>query len=186
MTVLQNIQPAEATLYASVIAAFIASFATLLTFFNSRGAELRSSQRKLLETSIPKLGKALHEIVATAEILLKTRSPESRKSWDKRGNAAKTDLLSCQKEMRYALWGITDSFRTLSRLPSWSQHAMRHPAKARVIVNCGDDLSRVIDHDVLASLRTGKPPNWWHRFWVRRRAKQLTRAYEDFRKTPRA
>jgi hypothetical protein len=183
--VLLTFEQAEATMYAALLAASVASLAALLTYFNSRKAEVRASQRKLLERSIPKLGTALQEIVATSVILLKTRTSESRKSWDRRGNVAKTALLQCQKEMRYSLWGITDSFRTLSRLPSWAQHAMRHPAKAATIVGCGDALSRAIDHTVLASLRTGKPPGWWRRFLVWRRTKKLLTAYRQFRRMPR-
>lgn len=183
---MSSLDAPHATLLAAVLAAVVAVFAALIAVFNSRGAEVRASQRKLLEDHVPKLAKALHEIIATSEILLKTRSAESRRAWDARGLKAKNALLKCQTEMRYTLWGTTDALKTLSRLPSWAQHAMRHPQKARKIVDCGNALGLAVDHVVLNCLRKGKPPSWWWRLAVWRRKRQLLKAYSQFRATPRA
>lgn len=175
----------QATLLAATLAALVAIFAALVTLFNSRGAEIRASQRKLLEDHVARLGKALHEIIATSEILLKTRSAESRRAWDARGLKAKKALIKCQMEMRYPLWGATDALKTLSRLPSWAQHAIRHPRKARKIVDSGNALRLTIDHVVLSSLRWGRPPTWRCRLRIWWRRRQLLKAYANFRSTPR-
>lgn len=180
------LDPAQATILAASMTACVAALVALATLFNGRRAELRASQRKLLENHLPELGTALHEIVATSEILLKTRSPQARQAWDARGQKAKKALIKCQMEMRYTLWGITGALKTLSRLPSWAQHAKRHPQKAHKIVDRGNALARTIDYAVLASLRSGRPPTWWRRFLVWRRKKKLLKAYAAFKATPRA
>jgi hypothetical protein len=180
-----SLDPAQATILAASMTACVAAFVAFATLFNGRRAELRASQRKLLENHLPKLGTALHEIVATSEILLKTRSPEARQAWDAKGLKAKKTLIRCHMEMRYTLWGITSALKTLSRLPSWAQHAKRHPQRAREIVDSGNALARTIDHAVLASLRSGRPPTWWRRFLVWRRKEKLLKAYAVFKATPR-
>lgn len=166
---------------ATLLAATATSVLTVVALINGRSAELRSSQRKLLETEVGKLATALYEVVATADILLRTKSAESHKSWSERATKAKDALILCQRQMRYPLWGITDALRTLSRLPGWTQYAKRYPTKSQALLQHGDNLRDAIDRAVLNCLRTGRTPSWFRRWRVGRAEKRLIHAYKTFR-----
>lgn len=171
---------------APVIAALIAAIASFaLSTFNmwhSLGTEARTVHRKALDTEIPKLSTALHEIMAVSRILVKTRTVEAQKRLDAKGLEAKEALLAARGNLRYPLWGVADALKTLSRLPSWAQHAKRFPTHSTELLAAGDALREALDSAIMYSLEEGCRPSIFKRWKVVRKEKRLLHVYSVFRR----
>jgi hypothetical protein len=170
-----------ATLIAASLALAISLITTFITLWNSRRQDSRGAFRELLTSNVAELSEALHEVVAAADVLLKTRSDVSHKAWCLKGKAAKNKLIACRSRLRYPLWGITDTLTTLSRVPSWAAHAKRYPESAKRLVAAGDELRKRIDDAVFYSVMKGRRPKRRLRAKVLKAEKELLGIYKAFR-----
>ncbi len=174
------IQPI-ATIITAVIAVLV-SFVTLgISLTAGRRAAKRGAFRDLIAEHFGDASSALHEVVATADVLLKTRSAKSRASWIMRGNKAKEDLMSVRKQLRITLGPMDAGSRNLARLPSWTAHSERYPKHSSALLLAGDQLREVLDDVLLAVYFQGEPPTWWQSWRVSKANTKLLKAYAAFR-----
>ncbi|HKH61081.1 MAG TPA: hypothetical protein VKA49_09635, partial [Flavitalea sp.] len=72
--------PLEITIdrgFATLVAAIIAAFLSLLTLLATKSTEIRAAHRKTLESFIYDISDSVHQLIATSNILLKNKSEES-------------------------------------------------------------------------------------------------------------
>lgn len=170
-----------ATLLAAGIAAITGIGTLIANVWASWRGDLRTAQRKALEPFIAQLGEALHETVATTQILIKTRSEESAASWRERSQAAKAKCNEVLPKLRYPLYGITDALRTLTRLPDWVEHARaKFPVHAKNICDVGTKLANTLDRVVRDCYAFGRPPTRRNRLVVAYRVWRFRVAYQKF------
>ena len=164
---------------ATLIAAGVALAVSLLTL----GISLRSGSasakrgafRDLISAHFAIVSSALHEVVATATVLLKTRSPRARESWVRRGNEAKKKLLDVRTQLRIPLGAMDEGFRTLARLPNWTVHSERYPKHSAALLDAGDRLRAVLDQLLLEVYLQGKPLGFFQSWRASHATKRLGR-----------
>ena len=168
-----------ATLIAASIAAAASVVVLLVNLRAQRRAELRVVHRQTLDTSVGELGEALHQVVACANILLKTKSDEARERWKCRGAQASVSLKSLRPKLRYPLWGIDEGLRVLSRVPDWADHARVDDSRAKTLIERADKLRRALDYAIRRSYRNGRSPSLHERVRVRYQATRCRRVFTD-------
>ena len=103
---IESMNTEVATLVAAGIAAFASIVVLIISLNAQRLSELRAAHRRNLDTFIADLAEAIHESVACANILLKTKSTDANRNWRERGDLASKKLKSLRRQIRYPLWGI--------------------------------------------------------------------------------
>ena len=151
------------TLVAAVIAAIVASISLFVTTHTQRLSELRAVQRKTLEPHLVTLGEALHNMLASSRIYLKTKSPGSAAKWIGNAHAAQRQLKDLRPKLRYSLWGVDESIRVLSRVPNWIEHLRAEPERAESMRDSANKLRERLDECVRNCYRDGRQPSWWER-----------------------
>ncbi len=169
------------TLLAALIAAAASIYTAILAFLGKYSAELRLAHRKTIEPHICELAKAIHETLATSNILIKARSAESQVNWRERADFAKEKLKDLRVMLKYSLWGITNGLNTLTRLPDWIEHARAFPENAEAIFRRGKKLGDTLDNVIRHSYTKGVPPSWIDRFRILRLERHLRREYARFK-----
>jgi len=122
-----------------------------------RQAELRVSYRKSLEPFVADLGNALHQIIATSQILAKT-SDETYAKWREANRKAQAKLKELRPNLRYSLLGADDALRTLTRVPDWADHLRREPERFSQLMKDANRLLAQVDSVVRRGFVQGKPP----------------------------
>ena len=165
----------------TVVAALIAATASLLVLILNldaqRRAELRLAHRKFLETHLPALSAALHEIVATSNVIVKRKPGSTLASWQKRSEKAQQELKNLRPKLRYPLWGLDEGVRVLTRLPGWVMHLRDRPQHAALLLKRADRLRRRLDRSIQRSYRHGRPPVGYEALLVRWDARRCRDAF---------
>lgn len=177
-----DISAQTATLIAAVIAAAVSILSLILNLIISVSAESRGAYRKSLENHIEELGNAIHTTLATANILMKTKTEESAKNWREKSDDAQNQLKELYIKMRYPLWGITEGIRTLTRLPDWIENAKKFPEYSKELFIQGKKLGSEIDKTIRNSYIFGRPPSCLERIRVKFAEEKLCRIYEKMKK----
>ncbi|MEL6771193.1 MAG: hypothetical protein AAFP18_09040 [Bacteroidota bacterium] len=153
----------EFTLAAAVLAALTSVYGV----FSQRRSELREAHRKSLDEYISDLSRALHEVVASTDILLRAKSEESERKWLARAHEARDTIKGVRPALRYALWGISGGLKRISLLPDWVYHKRADADVADKILKRGDRLRRALDYTIRRCYSRGRTPTVFERFLVK-------------------
>lgn len=168
---------------ATLIAACIAAAAALLTLVvqlrSQREAELRVAHRSALAPHVAELGEALHSVIATSKVLLKTRSTVGYDKWREYGRKAQNRLKELRPKLRYPLWGADYGLKILTRLPDWADHLRGDPTRATRLLGQANNVLAWIDRAVRRGYLDGKPPSWVQRRAIAHYAKECEAAFRD-------
>lgn len=165
---------------ATLIAAVIAAISSIISIFARRASEMRKAHRDTLEPHIQDLAKAIHEAVATSNIIVMTSSEEARANWREKGNRAKDKLKELRIKLRYSLWGLDTAIKEIALLPNWVEHAWDYPDYRDGIIERGDELSDALDFSIRRCYRKGRTPAWYERVYVENKRKKLKSYYDEF------
>jgi len=173
----------DATLIAAVVAATATILTLLFTVLNKRGEEFRTAQREVIASDLKAVGKAVHEVIALANIQFKVQdTPQHAERYKAAVEAAKR-LKAMRLDVRYTLWGLDEAFRTLAKLPDWLGHAKpSHEVAAKLLVE-GRAIGTQIDLAVRSAYLAGKSPGWWRIFRVGQATGRFKRTYNAFAAT---
>jgi hypothetical protein len=138
-----------------------------------RGAEARAAHRRGLESELPALGEALHQVVASSVIAhRRVRGGQMAGVAGTNGLEAAEVLKQKRLMVRYPLSGIEDALRSLSRLPNWAATYRGHESGDDLIRDA-QGLSAQVDKVIARSYRRGRPPNAFERRSIRRQTERL-------------
>jgi hypothetical protein len=169
---------ATATLLAAIIAALVSIIVLLVQVFSSTDAEARGAHRQIIETYLAEIAEALHSIIATSEIMMKTKSDASYNEWKRKAHVSQEKLRSIRGKVRYPLWGIDEGLRVMIRVPNWITHFKKRVPESRKVLDAADALSIALDNAIRYSYSRGRPPTFIERWIVGRKAKALRSLFE--------
>lgn len=152
---------------ATLVAAVIAAFASVVKLFFDRFAEGRSSVRALLQPLIADMGDSVYGIVATSSVIVAAESPQKFKSWYAKACREREKLKELRPKLRYPLWGLDEGLRVLQRLPDWCSHARADKVRALKMIKHASSLRHIIDVTALRCYRGGRQPHVVERLQVR-------------------
>ena len=168
-----------ATLISAVIAAGAGIVVIILQVIGDWGSESRGAHRLIIQPYLEKLGEAIFSIVATCDIMLKTKTDESHASWKAKAHGAQVSLKDIRAKIRYPLWGLDEGIRALTRLPNWTALFRRRPVEAKALLKRADQLRWAIDLAVRHSYTYGRPPIFYESYLVSYRTKQIRKLFES-------
>jgi hypothetical protein len=163
----------DATLIAAGIAA-AASLAKLITdALSARGAASRAAHRTVLEPHLSGLATSIHGVVAGAVIAHRRLSDgqEAGNALENSREAAAT-LKRNRLEVKYALPGLEEPLRTLTRAPDWIATCKGRPQGNDLLLGL-TRLSRLVDATITRSYRRGRPPSRWEQWRLSRTTKHV-------------
>jgi hypothetical protein len=168
----------DATLIAAGIAA-VASLAKLLAdALSARGTATRAAHRTVLQPHLAGLATSVHGVVAGA-VVAHRRLKEARAGGNALDNSrsAATALKTYRLEVKYALPGIEEPLRTLTRAPDWIATYKGDPSGDGFVegLQC---LSHMVDDVISRSYRRGRPPTRWEQWRLARATKRVRDAWE--------
>ena len=147
--------------FATLIAAIIAAVSSLIVLFSKKDAEIRTARRNSLEKYISDLSSSIHQLIATSNILLKAKTPESQTNWKEKAEIAKEQLKKIRPELTYSLWGIDHSLQTISRLPDFTAYTLADKNTAEKVVKRGTKLGDTINECIKNCYLNARAPNSW-------------------------
>ena len=163
----------DATLIASGIAAAASVAKLLADALSARGAATRAAHRTVLRSHLPVLATSIHGVLAGA-VLVHRRLKEDKAPGNALENAqlAATALKQVRLEIKYALPGLDEPLRTLTRAPDWIA-TYKGDLSGDGLIECLQRLSQLVDRTITLSYRRGRPPSRWEQ---RRLARAAIRA----------
>lgn len=177
-TLLQiNIDEGTATLAAAIIAAIF----SLLTLLSTRPTEIRAANRKTLETYIPDLSDAIHQLIAISNILLKNKTEESRGNWRQKAEEAKSILKEIRPKIRYSLWGLEDYILSLTRLPDFTLYTLDDIEVAKKVVKRGTRLGDSLDNCIRKCYLNGRTPRFYELWTLKFYRWHFTKTRNDYK-----
>lgn len=169
----------EVTLVAALLAAISSVGSLVVSIISQKSAEFRSAHRKLMESYLEEIGRAIHEAMATTSVYLsKIKDGKNGDSWREKAETARKDLANLRRKVRYSLWGIDSGLRDLSRLFSWVAHNRDFPEHAQKVFDKGEQLRKSIDGAIRWSYQQGRPPGLRHRLFVEFHSYRLRSCYK--------
>jgi len=166
------------TLIAAIIAALSSIITLVINLIASRSSEMRVAYRNSLNPYLSDLSNEIYSTIARSKIITKAKSATAITSWRNRAKESKTKLKEIRLMLRYQLWGITDSMRTLALLPDWIEHARRFPGYSDELLRKEHALGVALDNAILTAYTNGRRPNWLEQVRVRYAAKNLREVYK--------
>jgi hypothetical protein len=169
----------DATLIAAAIAA-VASLAKLIAdALSARGTATRAAHRTVLQPHLAGLATSIHGVVAGA-VVAHRRLQEASAAGNALDNSrsAATALKTYRLEVKYALPGIEEPLRTLTRAPDWIATYKGDPSGDGFVERL-QRLSRMVDDAISRSYRRGRPPTRWEQWRLARATKGVRDAWES-------
>lgn len=169
----------EATLIAAVIAALTGIAKLVTDALSARGAATRAAHRAVLQPHLGDLATNIHAVVAGAVLvhrrLKNNQEPGNALAVSRAGaDALKKDRL----ETKYALPGLDEPLRTLTRMPDWIA-TYKGDASGDTLIECLRRLSGCVDRTISRSYRRGRPPVRWEQRWLVRENRRARNAWES-------
>lgn len=138
-------------------------------YVTGRRSEFRAAHRKVLGEHVDELARAIHETVATSNVIFKrVRRGESWNTWYDRAQQAAEDLKTLRRKLRYPLWGFDNALRSLTRLPDWLGHVREDREGTKELLERADRLRDLLDTMIRRAYLRGRPPTpldrvqvWW-------------------------
>lgn len=152
---------------ATFLAAVIAAIVSLITLFTTLPKEMRAANRKTLEPHIDDISDSVHQIIAISNILLKTKSPESKENWSKKAEIHKVKLKEIRPKVRYSLWKIDKYIQSLTRLSDYTLYTLDDSKTVKKLLYWGNLFGNKVDQCIRYSYVTGKSP-WFYNLWLLR------------------
>jgi len=168
----------DATLIAAGIAAATGLAKLVSDALSARGAATRAAHRTVLEPHLPRLATSIHSVVAGA-VLVHRRLQNNQLP----GNALEISQLGADAlktyrlEVKYALPGLEEPLRTLTRVPNWIA-TYKGDASGDNLIEGLRRLSRQVDKTISRSYRRGRPPARWEQWCLERANKRVRTAWE--------
>ena len=144
--------------------------------------------RKFLEDGMIGLGEKMHEVLATATILVTkfenppmNHHPEyvaSIKNHKARIDNDKKHLIKAKAIYRYKLYGMEDGIVIIARVGDWVKGLNNDIPLARKLLAEADEVRKDIDRELLRCYREGAYPSWWSRRKVNSRVKKIRRIWD--------
>lgn len=165
----------DSAVWAAILAAVTSLLSLLSTIVSSKNSERRSAFRQTFQTSLNETGALLYRIVAASQKMTEMKRDETfnaaRDVADK--SCRRLDQLS--RELRYALWGIDEGFRTMRMIPSYIGNLKndRKGERANRIIALSTELREALDNSVRKAYLKGKPPGLFHKIIVGRSYRRL-------------
>lgn len=150
----------NATLWAAFVAA-VASLASLvLNLMAGRRAEMRAAHRVTLLPHLESLGESIHQTLATSMMLRqRALNGQDRTKWIEAGEVGAATLKTLRPQVRYALPGVEEPLRVISRLPNWiATYRDVDDGDAEQLLRHARELQVGVDAAIRRSYRTGLPP----------------------------
>jgi len=169
-----------ATLIAAIIAALSSIVTLVINLIAGRSSEFRVAYRESLNPFLTELSDEIYSTIARTKIMTQTKSEVSLENWRIRAKESKTRLKEIRLKLRYQLWGITDSMRTLALLPDWIEHARPLPNQqySNELLRRGHSLGIALDKAILNAYNNGRHPNWIERSRVNKADQNLRDVYK--------
>lgn len=167
---------------ATLIAAIIAAISSLIVLFSKKNQEIRAANRKSLEGYVKDLSGSIHQLIATSNILIKAKTPESQDNWKEKAEKAKDTLKKIRPELTYSLWGIDKSLQTLSRLPDFTSYTLVDKSVSEKIVKRGTRLGDTINKCIKNCYLEGRAPTWFEIKRINFLEWKFRKTREDFKK----
>lgn len=152
---------------ATLAAAIISAFLSLLTLISTRPTEIRAANRKTLEAYIPDLSDSIHQLIAISNILLKNKTEQSRENWRQKAENAKSKLKNIRPKIRYSLWGLEGYILSLTRLPDFTLYTLDDIEVSKKVVNRGTKFGDRLDNCIRKCYLSGRIPRFYE-LWVLR------------------
>jgi hypothetical protein len=128
---------------------------------NSIHVERRNKYRELVTSHLPALSDALHEIMASCHIRVeRAKLGQSSLTYKNRAADAANKLKRVRIQVRLPLKRIDAGINVMTRLPSWIDHKVSSPNKARELLDAAEELRLLLDDALLGAIINGKEPSW--------------------------
>ncbi|MGO0110656.1 hypothetical protein [Pseudomonas putida] len=181
----------DAFLALAAIGAFLMTGITALLSFigliKSKRIDMQIKEqetvRKFLEDGMIGLGEKMHEVLATATILVTKfenpplqHHPEYITSIQKhkaRIDSDKKHLIKAKAVYRYKLYGMEEGIAIIARVGDWVKGLNNNIPLARKLLKEADEVRKSIDRELLKCYRKGTYPSWWSKRRVNRRVKKI-------------
>jgi hypothetical protein len=147
--------------------------------------------RKFLEDGMIGLGEKMHEVLATATILVTKFENHpvryhaeyfaSIKAHKARIDNDKKHLIKAKAIYRYKLYGMEDGIVIIARVGDWVKGLSEDVPLARKLLVEADEVRKDIDKELLRCYRKGSYPSWWAKRKVNRRVRKIRRMWEEKR-----
>lgn len=128
----------------------------------------QESIRKLLEDGMIGIGENMHEILATADILVKKfqstahkNDPSSERSiqqYKDRIENNKKHLQKAKTVYRYKLYGLDEGLSTIARVADWVKRLRQDIPLANKLLELADEIRKLIDKEIIFCYRNGDYP----------------------------
>lgn len=128
----------------------------------------QESIRKLLEDGMIGIGENMHEILATADILVKKfqltahkNDPSLEKSiqiYKDRIDNNKKHLQKAKTVYRYKLYGLDEGLSTIARVADWIKRLKDDIKLANSLLALADEIRKLIDKEIIYCYRNGDYP----------------------------
>jgi hypothetical protein len=167
----------EATLIAAGIAAAASLAKLIMDALSARGTATRAAHRVVLEPHLPGLATSIHGVVAGA-VIAHRRLSDGQEAGNALENSQEAAMIlkRSRLEVKYALPGLEEPLRTLTRAPDWIATCQGKPQ--------GDDLldglkrlSRLVDATITRSYQRGRPPSRWEQWRLGQTTKRVRGAW---------
>lgn len=167
--------------FATLLAAIIAAGLSLLTYLSTKPTEIRAANRKSLEPFIHGLSDSVHQLIAISNILLKTKTEESRGNWRGKAEKAKAKLKKLRPKIRYSLWGLEKYLLDLTRLPDYTLYTLENIDVAKKVVKRGTRLGDKIDKCIRDCYLNGSSPKLLDIWVIRFYSWHFTKTRNDYK-----
>lgn len=128
----------------------------------------QESIRKLLEDGMIGIGENMHEILATADILVKKfqltahkNDPSLERSiqqYKDRIDNNKKHLQKAKTVYRYKLYGLDEGLSTIARVADWVKRLRQDIPLANKLLELADEIRKLIDKEIIFCYRNGDYP----------------------------
>jgi len=182
-----SITKEDATLIAAGIAAFASVVKLAADAISARGTATRAAHRAVLAPHLSSLAKSIHAAVAGATIVHdRAKDDQAPANAMKNAQAAASDLKEYRLEIKYALPGLEEPLKTLTRAPDWIANVKGTDA-GESLITCLQSLSSTVDKTISRSYRRGRPPTRWEQWRLKRADKRVRDAWDSrpLKRSPR-
>jgi|GEM_PF-3484450 len=150
----------------TAITAFLSLLGTIMSKRIEAQIKMQESVRKMLEDGMIGLGENLHEIMASADILVQKfqlYSPNPNLEDSIRNYKAKIDnnkkhLLKAKTTYRYKIYGLQEGVGIIARAADWVKGLRKDIPRAKKILEHADKIRALLDKELLSCYRRGGFP----------------------------
>lgn len=171
------------TIIVSLIAAITSLLSLVININSSKRKEIRDGNRKTIEPLIEELGKQIYGVIAAIALLYKDDSVKNQKYWNSQVLTAQKKLRELRPKLRYPLWGLDDSIKTLILLPGVAKLAERKDLY--IVIVLATSLRKSMDNVIRKCFKYGRTPNFIERKIIQYRVNALYAKWQELKEFER-